>query len=210
MITTNREINIDIFRNAASTRKRPIIAGSLKHFVELIQINGGTIRSDPVDFNFVSHPLIIDENKTDIPNVFRRVLGFFPEETKKLGKNGIALNRFSQYELFEQEYYKGIHKGVQTQLDHFIMGNMAYGKNDEHVFMGRDFGHTRDFSEDIAAQIDKEVKKIVDENYERAKHLLSKNRDMLDIISKELLEKETIDEKEFEELMNKVKSERNW
>ncbi len=90
------------------------------------------------------------------------------------------------------------------------MGNMAYGKNDEHVFMGRDFGHTRDFSEDIAAQIDKEVKKIVDENYERAKHLLSKNRDMLDIISKELLEKETIDEKEFEELMNKVKSERNW
>ena len=90
------------------------------------------------------------------------------------------------------------------------MGNMAYGKSDEHVFMGRDFGHTRDFSEDIAAQIDKEVKKIVDENYERAKHLLSKNRDMLDIISKELLEKETIDEKEFEELMNKIKSERNW
>ena len=90
------------------------------------------------------------------------------------------------------------------------MGNMAYGKSEEHVFMGRDFGHTRDFSEDIAAQIDKEVKKIVDENYERAKHLLSKNRDMLDIIAKELLEKETIDEKEFEELMNKVKSERNW
>ena len=90
------------------------------------------------------------------------------------------------------------------------MGNMAYGKSEEHVFMGRDFGHTRDFSEDIAAQIDKEVKKIVDENYERAKHLLSKNRDMLDIIAKELLEKETIDEKEFEELMNKVTSERNW
>lgn len=90
------------------------------------------------------------------------------------------------------------------------MGNMAYGKSDEHVFMGRDFGHTRDFSEDIAAQIDKEVKKIVDENYQRAKHLLSKNRDMLDIIAKELLEKETIDEKEFEDLMNKVKSERNW
>ena len=90
------------------------------------------------------------------------------------------------------------------------MGNMAYGKSEEHVFMGRDFGHTRDFSEDIAAQIDKEVKKIVDENYERAKHLLSKNRDMLDIIAKELLEKETIDEKDFEELMNRVKSERNW
>ncbi|EOS40104.1 hypothetical protein D3Z53_20005 [Lachnospiraceae bacterium] len=53
--------------------------------------------------------------------------GFFPEETKKLGKNGIALNKFSQYELFEQEYYKGIHKCVQTKLDQFITGNMAYG-----------------------------------------------------------------------------------
>ena len=88
------------------------------------------------------------------------------------------------------------------------MGNMAYGKSEEHVFMGRDFGHIRDFSEDIAAQIDKEVKKIVDENYERAKQLLSENRDMLDILSKELLEKETIDEKEFEDIMNQIKSQR--
>lgn len=88
------------------------------------------------------------------------------------------------------------------------MGNMAYGKSEEHVFMGRDFGHTRDFSEEIAADIDKEVKKIVDECYENARKLLEENKDMLEYISKKLLEEETIDEKEFVSLMDKVKEER--
>ena len=88
------------------------------------------------------------------------------------------------------------------------MGSLQYGKSQEHVFMGRNFGHTRDFSEEIAAEIDKEVKKIVDEQYAIAKDLLTKNRDMLEFISKTLLEEETIDEKRFVELMEKVESER--
>ena len=88
------------------------------------------------------------------------------------------------------------------------MGNMAYGKDQEHIFMGRNFGNTRDFSEEIAADIDKEVKKIVDSQYEHAKKLLSENRDMLEFIAKQLLEKETLDEKEFEALMNKVRVDR--
>jgi len=88
------------------------------------------------------------------------------------------------------------------------MGTMAYGKSQEHVFMGRDFGQTRDFSDEIAADIDKEMKRIVDERYAVAKQLLSDNRDMLEYISQTLLEKETLDEKEFEELMEKVRNER--
>ncbi|HIS37343.1 TPA: ATP-dependent zinc metalloprotease FtsH [Candidatus Scatousia excrementigallinarum] len=88
------------------------------------------------------------------------------------------------------------------------MGNMAYGKDEQHIFMGRDFGMRRDFSEEVAAEIDKEVKKIVDERYAIAKELLTTNRDMLEAISKELLDKETLDEKEFMELMDKIKSER--
>lgn len=88
------------------------------------------------------------------------------------------------------------------------MGNMAYGKSEEHVFMGRDFGHTRDFSEEIAAEIDKEVKKIVDDCYANARKLLQENKDMLEYISKKLLEEETIDEKEFVTLMDKVKEDR--
>ena len=88
------------------------------------------------------------------------------------------------------------------------MGNLAYGKDQEHIFMGRNFGNTRDFSEEIAADIDKEVKKIVDAQYEHAKNLLSENRDMLEYIAHNLLEKETLDEKEFEALMNEVKAKR--
>ena len=89
------------------------------------------------------------------------------------------------------------------------MGNLTYGKSEEHVFMGRDFGHTRNFSEEIAADIDKEVKRIIDERYDVAKHLLSENRDMLEFISKSLLERETLDEKDFDELMNEVYNRRN-
>ena len=89
------------------------------------------------------------------------------------------------------------------------MGNLTYGKSQEHVFMGRDFGHNRDFSEEIAAEIDKEVKKIVDERYSIAKDLLNNNRDMLEFISKALLDRETLDEKEFDELMQTVENNRN-
>ena len=100
-------------------------------------------------------------------------------------------------------------KMVTTYGMSYKMGNMTYGKSEDHVFMGRDFGHTRDFSEEIAADIDKEVKKIVDERYNLAKELLLANRDMLEIIAKELLERETLDESEFDELMKKVENSRN-
>lgn len=89
------------------------------------------------------------------------------------------------------------------------MGYMAYGKSEEHVFMGRDFGHSRDFSEEIAADIDKEVKSIVDKCYADAKRLLEENRDMLEYISKKLLEEETIDEKTFISFMDKIANDRN-
>ncbi len=88
------------------------------------------------------------------------------------------------------------------------LGNMTYGKNQENVFMGRDFGHQRDYSEQVAYEIDEEIKHIIDERYEYAKKLLTENRDMLEEISKELLEKETIDEKEFEEIMKRVEENR--
>ena len=88
------------------------------------------------------------------------------------------------------------------------LGNLAYGKSEDHVFMGRDFGHQRDYSEEIAAAIDEEVQRIVTEQYELAKTLLEENRDMLDTISHKLLEIETLDEKEFVELMEQVKNSR--
>ena len=88
------------------------------------------------------------------------------------------------------------------------LGNLAYGKSENHVFMGRDFGHQRDYSEEVAAEIDNEVQRIVNEQYELAKTLLEDNRDMLDTISHKLLEMETLDEKEFVDLMEQVKKSR--
>lgn len=88
------------------------------------------------------------------------------------------------------------------------MGTLAYGKSQEHVFMGRDFGHQKDYSEAVAAEIDAEIKRIVDEQYERAKTLLTENRDMLNALAGELLERETLDESEFTDIMNKVREQR--
>ncbi len=87
------------------------------------------------------------------------------------------------------------------------MGAMTYGKSQEHVFMGRDFGTTRDFSEEFAADLDREIKKIIDGRYEVAKQLLTDNRDLLDAIAKELLEKETLDDKDVTDIIIKIKGE---
>ena len=86
------------------------------------------------------------------------------------------------------------------------MGTIEYGKSQEHVFMGRDFGTARDFSEEFAADLDREVKRIIDERYELAKKLLSENRDLLDAIARELLEKETLDNEEVTAIIDKIRS----
>ena len=88
------------------------------------------------------------------------------------------------------------------------MGTMAYGKSQEHVFMGRDFGQTKDYSEQVAYELDIEVKKIIDERYKIAKQILTENKDILEELATSLLEKETINAEEFDELVEKVKERR--
>jgi len=81
------------------------------------------------------------------------------------------------------------------------LGPLAYGKKDEAIFLGREIAQHRDYSEDTAIQIDKEVKRIVNGGYENAKKLLSKNRDTLERIAQALLEREVIDANEVKLLM---------
>ena len=88
------------------------------------------------------------------------------------------------------------------------LGTITYGKRNEHVFMGRDFGTERDYGEEVATAIDREVKKLVDEQYTYAKHILVENRDMLEAITRVLLEKETIDDREVFDIMDRVREER--
>lgn len=89
-----------------------------------------------------------------------------------------------------------------------VMGPMTFGKRNEHVFLGRDFGHERNFSEEIASNIDKEIRKIVEERYQVAKQLLLENRDIMEEISKLLLEKETLDKDEIDEIMERIRGQR--
>jgi cell division protease FtsH len=81
------------------------------------------------------------------------------------------------------------------------LGPLAYGKKEEAIFLGREIAQHRDFSEDTALQIDKEVKRIVSEAYDKAHNLLSTNRDLLDRIAMALLEREVLDANEVKMLM---------
>ena len=85
------------------------------------------------------------------------------------------------------------------------MGSMTYGEPQEHVFMGRDFGQTKDYSEQVAYELDLEVKKIIDEKHALAKQILNDNMDILKEAAASLLEHESINAQEFDELIEKVK-----
>jgi cell division protease FtsH len=81
------------------------------------------------------------------------------------------------------------------------LGPLAYGKKDEAIFLGREIAQHRDYSEDTAIQIDKEVKRIVNGGYEKAKNLLVNNRETLESIAQALLEREVLDANEVRLLM---------
>jgi cell division protease FtsH len=73
------------------------------------------------------------------------------------------------------------------------MGMVEYGEHEEHVFLGRDMGRARGYSEATAEEIDREVRKLIDDAYETAKRTLIEHRDKLEVIAKALLEYETLD-----------------
>jgi cell division protease FtsH len=82
------------------------------------------------------------------------------------------------------------------------LGPITFGKHHEHVFMGRDFGEDRIYSDDVAQLIDEEVKQIIHTQYERARQLLKDHKEQLDTISYELIVQETIDAEEFDRLFH--------
>jgi cell division protease FtsH len=81
------------------------------------------------------------------------------------------------------------------------LGMVEYGENQEHVFLARDIGHKRDYSEDTAQKIDMEIKKLIDTAYKRAKELLLKHRQEIEVLARALLEYETLDGIHVKEIM---------
>jgi len=81
------------------------------------------------------------------------------------------------------------------------MGPLSYGKKDEQVFLGREFAVQKNYSEETAKSIDSEISQIVSECYEHAKKLLSDNMDILHSISQTLLDRETINTDELDQII---------
>jgi cell division protease FtsH len=81
------------------------------------------------------------------------------------------------------------------------LGNIVYGGDDDEIFIGRDYGHTKNYSDATAAEIDSEIRSIVDSAFDRAKTILTENRAQMDLLVKYLMVNEKIDGPEFEKLM---------
>jgi len=87
--------------------------------------------------------------------------------------------------------------GMSTKL-----GPRTFGKREELIFLGREIHEQRNYSEKVATQIDEEVYQFIDKAYTTAKKILTDNKDRLKLIADRLIDKETIEEAEFEELFN--------
>ncbi len=85
------------------------------------------------------------------------------------------------------------------------IGMIDYGTDDDEVFIGRDLAHTRSYGEGVATEIDEEVKRIIDECYQKAKEIILEYRDVLDSSSALLIEREKIGQEEFEALFENRK-----
>ncbi|ADD03290.1 ATP-dependent metalloprotease FtsH [Thermoanaerobacter mathranii subsp. mathranii str. A3] len=82
------------------------------------------------------------------------------------------------------------------------LGPMTFGTKSEEVFLGRDLGRTRNYSEEVAAEIDREIKRIIEEAYKRAESLLKGNIEKLHRVAKALIEREKLNGEEFEKVFN--------
>ena len=78
------------------------------------------------------------------------------------------------------------------------IGMIAVGDREQEIFLGREFGQRREVSERTAEMVDDEVKRLVDEAYEKARKILNENRELLDRIAAALLERETIDREDLD------------
>jgi cell division protease FtsH len=87
------------------------------------------------------------------------------------------------------------------------LGPVAFRQGEEHPFLGREMTEPKDFSESTAQLIDEEIRRIVQEMEKRAEDIVSSNLDKLDILAQALVEHETLDRKEVDELLGMERQE---
>lgn len=147
---------------------------------------------------------------------------FFPEDdiltqtrSQLIDQIGVSLGGRVSEEVVYGEITTGAHDDLEkaTKLARRMvtefgmsdkLGPMTFGKRHDQVFLGREFGHERDYGEQVATIIDQEVKRIIGEQYDRVKELIQKHRPHMDAIVAVLLEKETLDKKEVDAIIEEV------
>jgi cell division protease FtsH len=97
-----------------------------------------------------------------------------------------------------------IARQMVTQFGMSDLGPLALGENESQPFLGRDFGHIKDYSDTVAAHIDSEIHRLVDEAHDEARDILTKYRDKLDLMAERLLEKESLEKEEVSEILAEV------
>lgn len=136
---------------------------------------------------------------------------FFATKTDLLDKiTGLLGGRVAE-ELVLGDISTGAHNDFQrataiarsmiTEYGMSRLGPMQFGKSQGQVFLGRDYGTDRNYSDKIAYEIDQELQRIINECYEKCKELLIKHRDQLDLIANTLLRVETLDAEQIKQLI---------
>ncbi|KKT86323.1 MAG: ATP-dependent zinc metalloprotease FtsH [Parcubacteria group bacterium GW2011_GWC1_45_9] len=103
-------------------------------------------------------------------------------------------------EVSEQARKLVMHYGMSEKI-----GPQSFGRSDELVFLGRDLVMEKNYSEKVAEEIDGEVKRLINDAFVKAKKIILRKRKFLDKLAKRLIEKETVEKEEFEEMMRKEK-----
>jgi len=96
-------------------------------------------------------------------------------------------------------------RNMVTQYGMSELGPVTFGEKNHEVFLGKDFGHVKNYSEDMSKKIDIQINKFIEKAYIRAKEILKKHRKVLDRVAQSLIKKETLTGEEFASFFGKVK-----
>ena len=94
-----------------------------------------------------------------------------------------------------------IARSMVTEYGMSDLGPVQFEHRSDNVFLGRDYTKSKDFSEEVAVEIDKEIRKIINECYNKAKEILRLNKKLVDVLANTLIEKETLTKEEIEEIV---------
>ncbi len=96
-----------------------------------------------------------------------------------------------------------IARSMVTKYGMSDLGPVIFGDSNDEIFLGKDFGHIKNYSEQSAAKIDELVKKIIDKSYKRTKEIIAKHNSLIDTLAEELITKEIISVDELKKYFNK-------